>query len=110
MADREIANAPRADAAEVLGGLDHAQRRFLRADFILMAGGIPVLTHGIGNDSANADHALAGFLLLLLGVFLIVLPPVADRFPGPARVGAAVADAVLLACWIYDREPIGLDP
>ncbi|CAN6215958.1 unnamed protein product [Urochloa humidicola] len=92
MADREIA-----DAAEMLGGLDHAQRRFLRAGFILMAGGILVLTHGIGNDSANADHALTGFLLLLLGVFLIVLLPVADRFPGAARIGAAVADAVLLA-------------
>ncbi|CAL5039964.1 unnamed protein product [Urochloa decumbens] len=106
MADRAIAGAPRADAAEVLaGGLDHAQRRLLRAGFVLVAGGILVITHGIGNDSANPDHALAGFLLLLLGVFLIVLLPVADRFPGAARVGAAVADAVLLAAFIF--QPAG---
>ncbi|CAN6173229.1 unnamed protein product [Urochloa humidicola] len=104
MGDRAIADAPRADAAEVLGGHDYAQRRFLRAGFILVTGGILVLTHGIGNDSANADHALAGFLLLLLGVFLIVLPPVANHFPGAARVGAAVADAVLLAAFF---QPAG---
>ncbi|CAL5054397.1 unnamed protein product [Urochloa decumbens] len=97
MGDRAIADVPQADAAVMLaGGLDHAQRRLLRAGFALVAGGILVITHGIGNDSANADHALAGFLLLLLGVFLIVLLPVADRFPGAARVGAAVADAVLV--------------
>ncbi|CAN6200799.1 unnamed protein product [Urochloa humidicola] len=105
MADRGVVDAPLADAAEVLGGLDHAHRRFLRAGFVLVAGGILVITHGIGNDSANADHALAGFLLLLLGVFLIVLPPVANRFPGAARVGAAVADAVLLAAFFF--QPAG---
>ncbi|CAL5049383.1 unnamed protein product [Urochloa decumbens] len=108
MADRAIAGAPQADAAVVLaGGLDHAQRRLLRAGFVLVAGGILVITHGIGNDSAtaNAEHALAGFLLLLLGVFLIGLLPVADRFPGAARVGAAVADAVLLAAFFF--QPAG---
>ncbi|CAL5054389.1 unnamed protein product [Urochloa decumbens] len=105
MADRAIADAPQADGAAVLaGGLDHAQRRLLRAGFVLVAGGMLVITHGIGNDLANEDHALAGFLLLLLGVFLIVLLPVADRFPGAARLGAAVADAVLLAAFF---QPAG---
>ncbi|CAL5039960.1 unnamed protein product [Urochloa decumbens] len=101
MADREIGgDAPQADGAAVLaGGLDHAQRRLLRAGFVLVAGGMLVITHGIGNDSANADHALAGFLLLLLGVFLVALLPVANRFPAAARVGSAVADAVPLAAF-----------
>ncbi|CAN6163090.1 unnamed protein product [Urochloa humidicola] len=105
MGDRAIPDAPQADVAKVLGGLDHAQRRFLRAGFILVAGGILVLTHGIGNDSANADHALAGFLLLHVGVFLIVLLPVADRFPEAARLGGAVADAVLVLLSFF--QPAG---
>ncbi|OEL31203.1 hypothetical protein BAE44_0007784 [Dichanthelium oligosanthes] len=80
----------------------------LRAGCILVAGGWLVLTHTtIGNGSANAEHALAGFLLLLLGVLLIALPPVANRFPGPARVGAALADAVLLVVVVFRFQPGG---
>ncbi|RLN11525.1 hypothetical protein C2845_PM09G21410 [Panicum miliaceum] len=78
--------------------MNHPQRRrFLRAGLILVAGGWLVLTYTTtaGDRDANGEHVLAGLALLLLGVFLIMLSPVASRFPGAARAGAAVADAVL---------------
>ncbi|CAL5049385.1 unnamed protein product [Urochloa decumbens] len=88
------------DAAVIRGGgaapVDHVQHRFLHAGRILVTGGWLVLTYTtIGNREANAEHAIVGLGLLLLGVFLIVLAPVASQFPGAVRVGAAVADAVL---------------
>jgi hypothetical protein len=62
-----------------------------------VTGGWLVLTYTIiSNCTANTAHALVGLALLLLVVFLIQLSPVADQFPGAARVGAAVADAVVL--------------
>ncbi|CAL5054406.1 unnamed protein product [Urochloa decumbens] len=77
--------------------LDPVQlRRFLHAGRILVASGWLVLTNTtIGDRDANSEHALVGFALLLIGVFLILLSPVANQFPGAARLGAAVADAVL---------------
>ncbi|OEL31201.1 hypothetical protein BAE44_0007782 [Dichanthelium oligosanthes] len=94
--------AQRDDAEEAIGGgraapLDHVQRRrFLHSGRILLTGGWLVLMYTtIGNRVANAEHALVGLALLLLGVFLIMLSPVANQFPGAARVGAAVADAVI---------------
>ncbi|CAN6215955.1 unnamed protein product [Urochloa humidicola] len=50
-----------------------------------------------GSCSSTPPSATVGLALLLLGVFLIVLGlgPVANQFPGGARLGAAVADAVL---------------
>ncbi|PUZ59526.1 hypothetical protein GQ55_4G049300 [Panicum hallii var. hallii] len=89
-----------ARAAPVGAGaaLNHPQRhRFLRAGGILAAAGWLVLTYTTtgGDRDANAEHVLAGLALLLLGAFLIMLSPVASRFPGAARAGAAVADAVL---------------
>ncbi|CAL5049401.1 unnamed protein product [Urochloa decumbens] len=106
MGDHGIAYAPQPDQPEAIdagvglpaGALDdHVQRRFLRAGRILVTGGWLVLTYTtVGNRAAaNAEHALVGLALLLLGVFLIVLSPVANQFPGAARIGAAVADAVL---------------
>ena len=41
-----------------------------------------------------AGYALAAFLLFLLGVSMVMLALVADRFPGAARVAAAIASAL----------------
>ncbi|CAL5049394.1 unnamed protein product [Urochloa decumbens] len=104
-----MAYVPQADEPEVIGAgahpppigavaaMNNLQRRFLLAGRILVAGGWLVLTNTtIGNRAAaNAEHTLVGLALLLLGVFLIMLSPAANRFPGAARAGAAVADAVL---------------
>ena len=98
MGDQGVAYVPQPDEAEVIGARaappDHVQRRFLYAGRILVTGGWLVLTYAIGNRATNAVHELVGLALLLLGVFLIVLSLVASQFPG-ARIGAAVADAVL---------------
>jgi hypothetical protein len=94
-----MAYAPQANEPELIAAhavpIDHVQRRLLYAGRILVAGGWLVLTYNIGNRSANAEHALVGLALLLLGVFLMTLSPVANQFPGAAGAGAAVADAVL---------------
>ncbi|CAL5054407.1 unnamed protein product [Urochloa decumbens] len=105
MGDHGIAYAPQPDQPVAIdagvghpaGALDHVQRRFLHAGRILVAGGWLVLTNTtIGNHGrANTVHAIVGLALLLLGVVLIVLSPVANQFPGAAWIGAAVADAVL---------------
>ncbi|CAN6163048.1 unnamed protein product [Urochloa humidicola] len=108
MGDHGMAYAPRPNEPEAIGGaggglpgpggaLDHVQRRFLRAGRILVAGGWLVLTYTTtGNRSrTNAEHAVVGLALLILGVFLILLSPVADQFPGAARAGGAAADAIL---------------
>ncbi|CAN6163075.1 unnamed protein product [Urochloa humidicola] len=106
MGDHGMAYVPQADKPEAIGArrgppaggaLNHAQRCFLRAGRILVAGGWLVLTNTtIGNRGrANGEHVLVGLALLLLDVFLIMLSPVANQFPGAARAGAAVADAVL---------------
>ncbi|TVU08526.1 hypothetical protein EJB05_41934, partial [Eragrostis curvula] len=82
--------------AEAIDVLDHVQRRLLHAGRIVVTSGYLVLTYTtIGDRGANAEHALVGLGLLLLGVLLIVLSPVANQFPRAARVGAAVADAIL---------------
>ena len=94
-----MAYAPQADEPELIVApavpLGHVQRRLLDAGRILMTSGWLVLNYTISNRDGNAAHALVGLALLLLGVFLIELSLVADQFPGAARVGAAVADAVL---------------
>ncbi|CAL5039974.1 unnamed protein product [Urochloa decumbens] len=107
MGDHGMAYAPQADdEPEAIGGAggglpggaldDHVQRRFLRAGRILVTGGWLVLINTtIGNRGTNSEHTIVGLTLLILGVFLIVLSPVANQFPGAARAGAAVADAVL---------------
>ncbi|CAN6163086.1 unnamed protein product [Urochloa humidicola] len=97
--------APQHDepAAEVIGALNHLERRFLLAGRILITGGFVVVTNAtIGGQAATA-HALVGFALLLLGVSLVMLSPVVNQFPGAAQVGAAMADAVL----IYLLAPAG---
>ncbi|CAD6335976.1 unnamed protein product [Miscanthus lutarioriparius] len=96
-----MANVPGHNEADhVMGAhpapaLDQVQRRLLDAGRILLTGGWLVLTYTIGNRATNAEHAMFGFALLLLGVFLVMLSPVAHRFPGATRFGTAVADAVL---------------
>ncbi|TVU08532.1 hypothetical protein EJB05_41940, partial [Eragrostis curvula] len=97
MGDQAIAYVPHPDEPEVIGARVH-QRRFLEAGRILVTGGWLVLTHVADSDrAANAEHGLVGLIILLLGVSLIVmsLSPVANRFPGAARVGAAVAYVVI---------------
>ena len=94
------AYAPQADEPELIVApavpLGHVQRRLLDAGRILVTGGwLVLINYTISNRDGNAAHALVGLALLLLGVFLIELSLVADQFPGAARVGAAVADAVL---------------
>ena len=96
-----MAYAPQADEPELIvapaAPLGHVQRRLLDAGRILVPGGwLVLINYTISNRDGNAAHALVGLALLLLGVFLIELSLVADQFPGAARVGAAVADAVLL--------------
>ncbi|PAN22824.1 hypothetical protein PAHAL_4G047000 [Panicum hallii] len=93
-----MAYVPQADHPESIEPprLDHVQRRHLRAGRILVAGGWLVLTYTTNSGRrGNAEHAIAGLALLLLGVFLVVLSPVARQFPGAARPGAAAADTVL---------------
>ncbi|CAD6335842.1 unnamed protein product [Miscanthus lutarioriparius] len=93
------AYAPQADEPELIARhavpVDHVQRRLLYAGRILVTGGWLVLTYTISNRSANAEHALVGLALLLLGVFLITISPVTNQFPGASGAGAAVADAVV---------------
>ncbi|CAL5041383.1 unnamed protein product [Urochloa decumbens] len=92
-------HVPQADEPELIGGAGAGdlaapigagdlQRRFLHAGRILVTSGCLVLTYTtIGNRAAaNAEHALVGLGLLLHGVFLSVLAPVASQFPGAARV------------------------
>ncbi|CAL5049420.1 unnamed protein product [Urochloa decumbens] len=100
MGGHGMASVPLLDGHEpeaIGGALDNVQRRILLAGRILVAGGWLVLTNTtIGNRAAaNAEHTLVGLALLLLGVFLIVLGPVANQFPGAARAGTAMADAVI---------------
>ena len=95
-----MAYAPQADEPELIAApavpLGHVQRRLLDAGRILVTGGwLVLINYTISNRDGNAAHALVGLALLLLGVFLIELSLVADQFPGAARVGADVADAVL---------------
>ncbi|CAN6163074.1 unnamed protein product [Urochloa humidicola] len=106
MGDHGMAYEPQAEEPEAIGAgvghpgaggaLDHIQRRLLRAGRILVASGwIVLINTTMGNRGTNAEHTIVGLTLLILGVFLIVLLPVANRFPGAARAGAAVAGAVL---------------
>ncbi|CAL5054411.1 unnamed protein product [Urochloa decumbens] len=101
MGDHGMAYAPQpiggAGMGLPRGALNNVQRRFLRAGRILVTAGWLVLTYTTTSNRvrANAEHAVVGLALLLLGMFLIVLSPVANQFPGAARAGAAVADAVL---------------
>ena len=44
--------------------------------------------------AAAPGYALVAFLLFLLGVSMVTLALVADRFPGAARVGVAIAIAL----------------
>ncbi|OEL31202.1 hypothetical protein BAE44_0007783 [Dichanthelium oligosanthes] len=93
-----MAYVPRPDDGAVIGAgaLDHVLRRFLHAGRILATGGSLVVTYAtVSNTTENAEHALVALVLLLLGVLLIMLSPVANQFPGAARVSAAVTDAVL---------------
>jgi len=95
-----MAYAPQADEPELIvapaAPVGHVQRRLLDAGRVLVTGGWLVLNYTISsNRAANEEHALLGLALLLLGVFLILLAPVANQFPGAAGAGAAVADAVL---------------
>ncbi|CAL5041405.1 unnamed protein product [Urochloa decumbens] len=54
----------------------------------------------VGSPGANAGLAFTGFLLWLLGVWLLALAPVAHRFPRPPLAGAAMANAVLKLCFM----------
>ncbi|CAL5039977.1 unnamed protein product [Urochloa decumbens] len=103
MGDHGMASVPLLDGHEpeaigaAGGALDNVQRRILLAGRILVTGGWLVLVNTtISNRGrANAEHAVVGLALLLLGVFLIVVGPVANQLPGAARAGTAVADTVI---------------
>jgi hypothetical protein len=58
-------------------------------------GGWVVATRSFGNPAADAAHVFLGFFLLLVGVLLLTISPAACQFPWVARVGAAIANAVL---------------
>lgn len=93
-----MAYEPQHDNPEVIrgrAGLDHLQQLFLDAGRVLVLGGWLVVTYSFGNPAANAEHVFLGFALLLLGVFLLTASSAPYRFPGVARVGAAVANALL---------------
>ncbi|GJM97693.1 hypothetical protein PR202_ga14639 [Eleusine coracana subsp. coracana] len=90
MGDQAIAYEP---AAVIGAPLPYVHRRFLQAGRVLVTGGWLILTYstvGNGNRAVNAEHTLIGLAFLLLGVSLIALCPVANRFPRAARAGAAV--------------------
>uniref|UniRef100_A0A0E0LEL5 Uncharacterized protein n=1 Tax=Oryza punctata TaxID=4537 RepID=A0A0E0LEL5_ORYPU len=46
------------------------------------------------SSAVTPANALLGLVLFLLGVSLAMLVPVADQFPGAARIGVAVATAL----------------
>lgn len=81
---------------------DGAQQLFVDAGRVLMLWGWGALaaasTAGQRNDRpgySSAVHAFLGLLLWLIGVSLVALVPVARAFPRAARLGAAVANAVI---------------
>ncbi|CAL5049374.1 unnamed protein product [Urochloa decumbens] len=67
---------------------------------MLFGAATAVSSSTVGSPGANAGQAFIGFLLWLLGVWLLALVPVARRFPRAALAGAAMASAVLKLCFM----------
>ncbi|OEL16998.1 hypothetical protein BAE44_0021983 [Dichanthelium oligosanthes] len=77
------------------------QHLFVDGARALMLLGAATATSTVGSSAgANATQAFVGFLLWLLGVWLLALTPVARRFPQAALVSAAMANAVLKLCFM----------
>ena len=102
-------------AAAMLRGrqaIDLANRRRLRvraqlitnaAVFLVSTAGSIVIYYGAPNPSGGCSrtrtgdepaYALLAFLLSLLGIWLVLLALVADRFPAAATLGEAIAMAL----------------
>ncbi|CAL5054381.1 unnamed protein product [Urochloa decumbens] len=67
---------------------------------LMLFGAATAASSTVGSTGANAGQAFIGFLLWLLGVWLLALAPVARRFPRAALAGAAMANAVLKLCFM----------
>ncbi|CAN6173223.1 unnamed protein product [Urochloa humidicola] len=78
------------------------QHLFIGAVRALMLFGAALATAAstVGSPGANAGQAFIGFLMWLLGVWLLALAPVAHRYPRAALAGAAMANAVLKFCFM----------
>ena len=90
--------------------IDLANRRRLRvraqlitnaAVFLVSTAGSIVICYGAANSSGGGNrtgdepaYALLAFLLSLLGIWLVLLDLVADRFPAAATLGEAIAMAL----------------
>uniref|UniRef100_A0A0E0LEL6 Uncharacterized protein n=1 Tax=Oryza punctata TaxID=4537 RepID=A0A0E0LEL6_ORYPU len=57
--------------------------------FLISTSGAIVVVHTAGNP-----FALVAFVLFLLGIWLVLLALVADKFPRAARVAVAIASAL----------------
>lgn len=66
--------------------------------FLISTSGAIVVVHTAGNPSSAIDDgpssALVAFVLFLLGIWLVLLALVADKFPRAARVAVAIASAL----------------
>ena len=99
--------------------IDLANRRRLRvraqlitnaAVFLVSTAGSIVIYYGAPNPSGGCSrtrtgdepaYALLAFLLSLLGIWLVLLALVADRFPAAATLGEAIAMA-LRGYFVFD--------
>ncbi|CAN6177143.1 unnamed protein product [Urochloa humidicola] len=76
------------------------QNLFIGTARALMLFGAATAASTVGSPGANAGQAFIGFLMWLLGVWLLALAPVAHRYPRAALAGAAMANAVLKFCFM----------
>uniref|UniRef100_A0A0D9WT64 Uncharacterized protein n=1 Tax=Leersia perrieri TaxID=77586 RepID=A0A0D9WT64_9ORYZ len=88
-----IAPPNRGPAAE-----DDARSLIVNSGVFLMSAAVAiVVVHATGNPSTIDDdpaYALVAFLLFLLGIWLVLIALVAEKFPRAARVAAAIARAL----------------
>ena len=73
------------------GFAQHRARLLISSGALLLSAAASFV---IAAPAAAPGYALVAFLLFLLGVSLVTLALVADRFPGAARVGVAIAIAL----------------
>uniref|UniRef100_A0A0D9WT62 Uncharacterized protein n=1 Tax=Leersia perrieri TaxID=77586 RepID=A0A0D9WT62_9ORYZ len=75
---------------------DGARSLIIRsAIFLISTAGAIVVVHTAGNsstiDDENSSYALIAFLLFILGIWLVVVAFVEDKFPRATRAAVAIA-------------------
>ncbi|XP_052135305.1 uncharacterized protein LOC127753897 [Oryza glaberrima] len=108
--DRAAVNPAAADPPMPVPGLHHhpnipaanrqlppAARLLINCGIFLVAtAGSSIVFHTAGDPSAidGPAYALVAFLFVLLGLWFVLLGPVAGQFPGATRVAVAIAKAL----------------